>query len=160
MPIVTPGFAMASAEPVATTWRATSYEVAPALAVARASPVATRAQVAVQVPARRIETPSPIAAGSTTNSARRDHDALRGRRLKAIADRHDFTADDLGQRYRRLRLQDAITSPAKQVAAARVLVEIDRDRRVGSRDARRRTGPGDCGSSVPVSTWRRICKMV
>src|SRR6185503_10674462 len=50
-----------------------------------------------------------------------------GRELKAIADRRDMTADDLWVRYRRVRIQDVITSTTKRAEALAILTAIDRE---------------------------------
>ena len=47
------------------------------------------------------------------------------RELKSIADRRDMAADDLWQRYRRIRIQDAISSSGKRAEAMNELALID-----------------------------------
>ena len=48
-----------------------------------------------------------------------------GRTLKRISDRRDLSADDLWQRYRRLRIQHAITTSATRADAMNVLTAIE-----------------------------------
>ncbi len=50
-----------------------------------------------------------------------------GRELKSIADRRDMTADDLWVRYRRIRIQDVMSSPDKRAEALAILTSIDRE---------------------------------
>lgn len=50
-----------------------------------------------------------------------------GRELKSIADRRDMTADDLWVKYRRVRIQDVMTSPDKRAEALSILTSIDRE---------------------------------
>jgi serine/threonine protein kinase len=50
-----------------------------------------------------------------------------GRELKSIADRRDMSADDLWVRYRRVRIQDVMTSPTKRSEALAILTAIDRE---------------------------------
>ncbi len=50
-----------------------------------------------------------------------------GRQLKRIADRRDLSADDLWQRYRRIRIQEAITTSASRADAMNVLTAIERE---------------------------------
>ena len=50
-----------------------------------------------------------------------------GRQLKKISDREDLVADDLWQRYRRLRIQEAIATSATRADAMNVLSAIDRE---------------------------------
>jgi len=50
-----------------------------------------------------------------------------GRQLKRISDRRDLSADDLWQRYRRIRIQEAITSSANRADAMNVLTAIERE---------------------------------
>ncbi|MGE0397278.1 MAG: serine/threonine protein kinase [Kofleriaceae bacterium] len=50
-----------------------------------------------------------------------------GRELKKIADRRDMSADDLWVRYRRVRIQDVMTSTTKRAEALAILVAIDRE---------------------------------
>jgi hypothetical protein len=47
------------------------------------------------------------------------------RQLKQIADRRDMAADDLWQRYRRIRIQDALASSAKRAEAMNELSRIE-----------------------------------
>jgi len=49
------------------------------------------------------------------------------RELKTIADRRDMSADDLWQRYRRIRIQEAVTSSAKRAEVMNELTQIDRE---------------------------------
>jgi hypothetical protein len=57
------------------------------------------------------------------------------RELKGIADRRDMAADDLWQRYRRIRIQDALSSSSKRAEAMNELAQIDQEivRRFGKR---------------------------
>jgi len=50
-----------------------------------------------------------------------------GKQLKRISDRRDLSADDLWVRYRRIRIQAAITSSASRAAAMNVLMAIERE---------------------------------
>ena len=50
-----------------------------------------------------------------------------GRTLKRISDRRDLSADDLWQRYRRIRIQEAISSIAARADAVNVLTAIERE---------------------------------
>jgi hypothetical protein len=50
-----------------------------------------------------------------------------GRELKGIADRRDMSADDLWVRYRRVRIQDVMTSTTKRAEALAILMAIDRE---------------------------------
>lgn len=50
-----------------------------------------------------------------------------GRELKRIADRRDMSADDLWQRYRRLRIQEMIGSASQRAEAMNVLAAIDEE---------------------------------
>ncbi len=50
-----------------------------------------------------------------------------GRELKAIADRRDMSADDLWVKYRRVRIQDVMTSTTKRAEALAILTAIDRE---------------------------------
>jgi hypothetical protein len=49
------------------------------------------------------------------------------RELKTIADRRDMSADDLWQRYRRIRIQEAVASSAKRAEVMNELAQIDRE---------------------------------
>ena len=49
------------------------------------------------------------------------------RELKGIADRRDMAADDLWQRYRRIRIQDALSSSGKRAEAMNELAQIDQE---------------------------------
>ncbi|CAN5895180.1 hypothetical protein BH11MYX3_BH11MYX3_31000 [soil metagenome] len=49
------------------------------------------------------------------------------RELKQISDRRDMAADDLWQRYRRIRIQDALRSSVKRAEAMNELAMIDRE---------------------------------
>ncbi|MBL0216817.1 MAG: protein kinase [Myxococcales bacterium] len=57
------------------------------------------------------------------------------RDLKTIADRRDLSADDLWQRYRRIRIQEALATSAKRAAVMNELALIDRQlgQRFGTR---------------------------
>lgn len=50
-----------------------------------------------------------------------------GRALKRISDRRDLSADDLWQRYRRVRIQEAIATTATRAVAMNVLLAIERE---------------------------------
>ncbi len=50
-----------------------------------------------------------------------------GRTLKRISDRRDLSADDLWQRYRRLRIQHAISASGTRADARNVLLAIERE---------------------------------
>ncbi len=50
-----------------------------------------------------------------------------GRTLKRISDRRDLSADDLWQRYRRLRIQQVLSSSTARADAVNVLTAIERE---------------------------------
>ena len=81
------------------------------------------------VQARPVEV-APIA--PTTKAPPKAEDVLAlyqalGRELKGIADRRDMAADDLWVRYRRVRIQDVMTSTTKRSEALAILTAIDRE---------------------------------
>jgi hypothetical protein len=96
---------------------AVTHVTVPRVAARSAKPLG----VAPEVPRTQNETALPE---STTAQVLGRYARL-GRALKAIADRRDLSADDLWQRYRRLRIQDAITTAPKRAQAARVLDDIE-----------------------------------
>ncbi len=92
----------------------------------RKQPVQARtAQVVVEPSAKTSEPTAPSAEDVLSL-----YQAL-GRELKSIADRRDMSADDLWVRYRRVRIQDVMTSVQKRSEALTILTAIDRE--LGSR---------------------------
>jgi hypothetical protein len=111
--------------------RATAKEPAPPTSLAVANDSApTRTQVPAPVvgPSPVITTPAPKAQSESgpadSRSVIAKYQAV-ARQLKSIADKRDMSADDLWQRYRLIRIQDAIASSGKRAEVMNELTKID-----------------------------------
>ena len=95
------------------------------------SPVGPKPTVVITTPAPKqtIEA-SPVDPSTIVEKYQRV-----ARQLKQIADRRDMAADDLWQRYRRIRIQDALASSAKRADAMNELTRIESElaKRFGAR---------------------------
>ncbi|MDB4960178.1 MAG: serine/threonine protein kinase [Myxococcales bacterium] len=69
----------------------------------------------------------PVETGAVTSATVLQMYAALGRQLKRISDRQDLAADDLWQRYRRVRIQEAIATSAKRSDAMHVLSAIEHE---------------------------------
>jgi hypothetical protein len=112
-PPVSSPIAPAPVRPPAVT-RATHAPVGPTQIVARAP-------LAIARPAPQLMDEVPM----VDRKHVLDTYAALGRELKVIADRRDMSADDLWQKYRRLRIQEMIGTGAQRAEAMTVLATID-----------------------------------
>ncbi|MBA3464673.1 MAG: serine/threonine protein kinase [Deltaproteobacteria bacterium] len=111
--------------------RATTKDTAPptSLAVAKATTVLPAPVVG---PGPVITTPAPKtqqlpeASPADARSVIAKYQAV-ARQLKSIADKRDMSADDLWQRYRLIRIQDAIADSGKRAEVMNELMQIDRE---------------------------------
>ena len=124
---------MASDAPVAPVpMRATANEVAPPTSLRVTSEPALVPAPVVVGPSPVITTPAPKsqqlpeASPADSRSVITKYQAV-ARQLKSIADKRDMSADDLWQRYRLIRIQDAIANSGKRAEVMNELTQIDRE---------------------------------
>jgi hypothetical protein len=93
-----------------------------------AQPVPPALPIASPMPGRVVPAkPAPaVAIAGDTRSVVALYQTI-ARKLKAIADRRDMAADDLWQRFRLIRIQDALTSETKRAEVQAALLMIQRD---------------------------------
>jgi serine/threonine-protein kinase len=109
--------------------RAVVTEVAPPVSEEiTAVPVGPAIPIATPMPGREVTPPKPAPAIATTGDVRGVIELYQtvARQLKAISDRRDMAADDLWQRYRLIRIQDAITSTGRRAEVQTELLKIQR----------------------------------
>ena len=96
-------------------------EARPSLTPPRTEPAPSPVAIAEPAPPVKIETP-PAKPDDVLGLY-----ASLGRQLKRISDRRDLSADDLWQRYRRVRIQAAIVTSASRADAMNELSAIERE---------------------------------
>ncbi|MBA3451741.1 MAG: serine/threonine protein kinase [Deltaproteobacteria bacterium] len=130
-----------AADPIAVVLAETAHDDVPAaVAAPEAAPDPVTAARPVVTPRRADPVSAPVAVAAPVTPATPivearpvQPDSLLqlyasvGRTLKRISDRRDLSADDLWQRYRRIRIQHAITSSATRADAMNVLTAIERE---------------------------------